>query len=279
MQRHWKSLNLCLLLFFEYGIRRQLCGAYCSVSELYMTDLCFDQNAEQNCESALNAALELDDKSSPDVVQAMANLRLSQNRGFEAVSYILESYARVKVGCEAMADLVGLSADDDEDGMESEVAGENAAKELKGEALEAANSLPGFEFRCQMSKLLLECGTILEDISEDAEKRTEQKKFCIEAAIQVLGSLLAENDEVIEIWFLLGCAFTSTEPKNVDSAKHYFENSLEMLQKVKKGLEQEMPSEEISASLADVTQKISDVQQRLDSLNGAGDTSSKMEED
>ena len=266
--------NYSTLLCFDGDIRRQLCGAYCSVSELYLTDLCCEPNAEQNCESALQTALELDDpQSSPDAVQAMANLRLSQNKGVEAVSYILDAYGRVKVGCEAMADLVGLGADD---GMESEAAGGNVAKELKGEALEGANSLPGFEFRCQMSKLLLECGSLLEDISEDAAKRTDQRKFCVEAAIQVLGSLLAENDEDIETWFLLGCAFSSTEPVNKDASKHYFETSLDMLEKGKKGMKREAPSEELNAAIANINQKIQDVKQRLESL--CGDTS-KMEED
>jgi len=261
------------------NFRRQLCGAYCSVAELYLTDLCFEPNAEKDCESALDAALLLDDpQSSPDAVQAMANLRLSQNRGLEAVTYILDSYSRVKVGCEAMADLVGLGEDT---GVESLNGEEHVAKELKGEALDAANSLSGFEFRCQMGKLLLECSSILEDTSEDASKRTEQRKFCVEAAIQVLGSLLAENDEVIEIWFLLGCAFSSTVPKNTDASQHYFETALEMLEKVMKGMKQEMgmtsaADDEMKESIADIDEKIKEVKQRLEGLGGSG---SAMEED
>ena len=234
--------------------------------------MCFDENAEQNCETALQAAMQLDDpQSSPDAVQAMANLRLSQNRGFEAVTFMMEAYKRVKVGCEAMSDLVGLGADND---FEEEK--ESIAKELKGDALEAANSLPGFEFRCQMAKLLLECSSILEDTSEDAEKRTEQRKYCIESAIQVLGSLMAENDEVIETWFLLGCAFSSMEPKNIEASKHYFETTIDMLDKVKKGLKQEMPTEEIKAEIDDVKQKLKDVKARLEALTSIEDTA--MEE-
>lgn len=253
-------------------LRRQLCGAYCSVAELFLTDLCFDENAEQNCETALQAAMQLDDpQSSPDAVQAMANLRLSQNRGFEAVTFMMEAYKRVKVGCEAMSDLVGLGVDND---FEEEK--EPIAKELKGDALEAANSLPGFEFRCQMAKLLLECSSILEDTSEDAEKRTEQRKYCIESAIQVLGSLMAENDEVIETWFLLGCAFSSMEPKNIEASKHYFETTIDMLDKVKKGLKQEMPTEDIKAEIDDVKQKLKDVKSRLEALTSIEDTA--MEE-
>jgi len=256
------------------NVRRQLCGGYCSVAELYLTDLCFEENAEQNCESALEAALKLDDPtSSPDAVQAMANLRLSQCRGFEAVAFMLEAYKRVKVGCEAMADLVGLGGDQ---GMNSEN-GERAAKELKGEALDATNSLPGFEFRCQMAKLLLECASILEDVTSDGAKRTEQRQGCVEGAIQVLGSLLAENDEVIEIWYLLGCTFESTEPKSDEASKYYFETALDMLEKVKKGLKREMPTDEVKDEIEDVKQKIKDIKQRLDEIAKTGDTA--MEED
>lgn len=250
-------------------IRRQLCGAYCSVAELYLTDLCYEPNAEQNCESALQEALKLDDpKSSPDAVQAMANLRLSQNRGPEAVACIIDSYNRVKVGIEAMADLVGLGTDKK---TESESM-ENVAKELKGEALDAANSLPGFEFRCQMSKLLLECGSCLEGTKE----KREQRQFCVEAAIQVLGSLLAENDEVIETWFLLGCAFSSIDPKNIDASKHYFETSLTMLENLKKTVRRGGLTAEVKAEVSDLNEKIKDVKRRLEALC---DDNSNMEED
>merc|ERR1712038_476026 len=117
--------------------RKQLCGAYCSMAELYLTDLCYEPNAEQECERSLTLALELDKLMvleqqqtvnnningsgsgsgstillTPDAVQAMANLRLCQNRCMEAVPYILDAYSRMKVGCEAMADLVGLGRED-----------------------------------------------------------------------------------------------------------------------------------------------------------------------
>ncbi len=49
-----------------------------------------------------------------------------------------------------------------------------------------------------------------------------------------------------------------------------------MLEKGKKGMKREAPSEELNAAVADVNQKIQDVKQRLESL--CGDTS-KMEED
>ena len=83
------------------------------------------------------------------------------------------------------------------------------------------------------------------------EKKEEQRMYCIEAAIQTLGSLMAENDEVIETWYLLGCAFqsiasvststsTATATHNhYDASKHYFDNTLQMLIKTKEQMEQQ----------------------------------------
>lgn len=272
--------------YFPFLVQRiQLCGAYCSVAELYLTDLCFEANAEHECESSLKAALELDEPtSSPDAVQAMANLRLSQNRGIEAVSYILEAYSRVKLGCEALADLVGLGIDNEMEGeLDTDDNAKSSAMELKGEALDAANALPGFEFRCQMAKLLLECAFILQDddssSSIDNDDHKERKTQCVESAIQVLGSLLAENDEVIEIWFLLGCAFSATDPKNNESSKYYFETALEMLEKLKKTLKCETQTAEIKAEIADVNQKIKDVQEKLKCIDDDDVNDTEMQQE
>lgn len=297
---------------------KQLCGAYCSIAELYLTDLCYEPNAEQECENALTLALELDKKQQlqmhsihgnnkdskdndalivlPDAVQAMANLRLCQNRFLEAIPFILDAYSRMKVGCEAMADLVGLGREISGE-VQNQVMTENSkdtvAKELGEDALKAANKLPGFEFRCQTAKILLECAANLEQSkskdneidqgqSIDYEKREEQRLYCIEAAVQTLGSLMAENDEVIETWYLLGCAFQSKSSDNFDLAKHYFENTLEMLMKTKDEIEQSsdmhmMENDEFNP-LTDIMEKIEDVEKKIKEVdqNILGD---KMDED
>ena len=228
---------------------------------------------------------------SPDVVQTMANLRLSQNRGLDAVQYILDAYSRMKIGCEALAELVGLGRGENGDitnpsNQTNNFEGEDdKAKELTDEALQAVNGLPGFEFRCQSAKILLECASVLDQQSKEAEDivsgnnemevrnrmGTEQRVSCVEAAIQVLGSLLAENDEVVEIWYLLGCAFASCTPSNSDAAKYYWESAVEMLLKVKEGMEQEVSGlsdenegkEDGKKELKDVMEKIEEVKQRI----------------
>lgn len=289
------------------GARRQLCASHCSVAELYLTDLCDEVDAESKCESYLKTALQLgDNESTPDATQAMANLRLCQSRGVEAIPYILEVYGRMKEAVSAMTDLVGLGCSENKSmkkdtSVDSHNADDIEAKELKDEVLHAAHKLPGFEFRCQTAKILLECASVLEQ-QEDLEKTdqlssypsesqskidmnddTEQRPYCIEAAIQVLGSLLAENDEVVEVWYLLGCAFASTMPKNIEAAKYYWETALELLGKIKKGIEKDTPmlkgdnGEDMQSEIGDVNVQIEELKMKLRDFEG--ETSNSMDVD
>ena len=268
--------------------RRQLGGAYCSILELYMTDLCFEPDAEEQCEAMLASAMAIDDGRAPDALQAKANLRLTQRRGEEAVHSILEAYGRMKIGCESMADLVGLGkVDGDEDKAARKKGGneedddddddEDAkAKELV--EIDAASALPGFEFRCQTSKILLECAAVLGDSDrggggvgvgdEDdvgSDENDARKNACVESAIQVLGSLLAENDEVVEVWYLLGCAFEATTPTNVDAAKYYWETALTMLAKVKEGMD--MAGDEVDDEEKQcIIDQTNEIKERVDAM-------------
>lgn len=58
-----------------------MCSA---VAELYLTDLCFEEDAESNCEIMVNKALELN-ADSVEAHQMQASLRLSQSRPDEAL--------------------------------------------------------------------------------------------------------------------------------------------------------------------------------------------------
>jgi hypothetical protein len=267
--------------------RRQLCAAHCSIAELYLTDLCEEPDAESLCEEALKLALAADEASSagastqsgneddqigsppPDALQTMANFRLSQSRAPEAMECILKAYDRMKVGCEAMSALVGLGSDNN--GNEN---GEGEGKSRELVEVEAASSLPEYNFRCQTVKIMLECATLLKNDSSVPEATTSQ---CVESAIQVLGSLLAENDEVIEVWYLLGCAFSACTPPNPDSAHYYWDNALTMLMKAKEGLEQAIDDGDDDAEneLEVVECQILDVKEKLgkasDSDNEGGD--------
>lgn len=267
--------------------RRQLCAALCSIAELYLTDLCEEPDAESLCEAAVNSALALDEASSttissesgngndpatmpqPDALQTISNFRLSQCRVPEAAVCILKAYERMKVGCEAMSALVGL-ADTDGD-AKGDVEMEAKSRELVD--VEAADSLPEYSFRCQTAKIMLECASLLDNADNDT------KNQCAESAIQVLGSLLAENDEVIEVWYLLGCAFMACTPSNDDSAHYYWESALSMLLKVKEDLEKSLEEDEDANDeyeLEVVESQIIEVKKKLGTYT---DESSEHEED
>lgn len=264
---------------FRNLLKQKLSGAYCNLAELYLTDLCEEETAETDCEHYLEKALQLKDGDGEplvDALQTMASLRLSQKeRQLEAVSFTLRAYEKQKVGSEALATLVGLQIDKKEydAGTDCKVREEAQSQELL--EVEAANNLPEFEFRCQTAKLLLECAALLKESGNgmnDSSNHSNQEDECITAAISVLGSLLAQNDEVVEIWFLTGCAFAVKTPPLIDTAKFYFERAKEMLTDIRKALKEEAQfidtSErpELNEQLEMNATQMNDVQLKLDEL-------------
>ncbi|KAI2498660.1 hypothetical protein MHU86_15837 [Fragilaria crotonensis] len=240
-------------------LQLHLVRAHCALAELYLTDLCFEENAEQECESHVQKALQLCDPPLVDALQAMASLRLSQQK--DATTYILQAYQNMKTGCEALAALVGLKEEEDDDNLEGNPHDTTGAMELT--EVDAVNSLPGFEFRCQTAKLLLECAATTESTN----------MTCVQAAIHVLGSLLAENDEIVEIWFLLGCAFDLLESPRL--AQHYWQQALDMLLKVQEQLKQDAEDDDddddVLEELNACEGQIGDIRNKLERIEQSGD--------
>jgi tetratricopeptide (TPR) repeat protein len=124
-------------------LRGQYCTGCCAVAELYMTDLCFADDAETQAQTALTNALQHADQSVPEPHQAMANLRLSQDRPAEAVPYIKE-----------------------------------AAKRLQT-AVENNDRLPDYGFRVSTAKVLLECSEVDTSCCDDALAVLSGKRWSI----------------------------------------------------------------------------------------------------
>lgn len=195
--------------------------------------------------------------------------------------HILKAYERMRFGCETLAEWVGLGLelkdDIEEDTMEGETSITKKANEWSEQQLQAVNNLPDFEVRCQAAKVLLECTSVLrQDVNNiDNSEEKSNANLCLQAAIQVLGSLLAQNDDVVEVWYLLGCAFQSCIPPNVDTARFYWEWALQMLVKLKEDMgndvDANMSDEELGQEqIQDVNGKIEDVQLQLSELNESG---------
>ncbi|DAZ92683.1 TPA: hypothetical protein N0F65_003478 [Lagenidium giganteum] len=80
-------------------IKKQICDAYCALGELYMTDLCDLDDAEARCEGHFQEAMKYD-IGLPEPTQALANLRLTQQRKDEAVPLLLETVRRLNEACD-----------------------------------------------------------------------------------------------------------------------------------------------------------------------------------
>ncbi|RHZ64213.1 hypothetical protein Glove_326g175 [Diversispora epigaea] len=74
----------------EENLNYKISTALCSMVEIYLTDCCFESNAELKCEEYLNQALEIDSNNS-EVYQILASVRISQQRNNEAKSALLKS--------------------------------------------------------------------------------------------------------------------------------------------------------------------------------------------
>ncbi|CAG8497277.1 297_t:CDS:2, partial [Paraglomus brasilianum] len=53
-------------------LRRKISSALCSMTEIYLTDCCFEPDAEMKCDLYLNQALDVDNES-PEVYQLLAS--------------------------------------------------------------------------------------------------------------------------------------------------------------------------------------------------------------
>jgi predicted Zn-dependent protease len=73
----------------------KLCRAYCNVADLFMTDLCFEPQAEAECERAMEAALRIDPNNA-EALQTLASVRISQQRNPDAVSLLVKSVSQWK---------------------------------------------------------------------------------------------------------------------------------------------------------------------------------------
>ncbi|XP_050730743.1 uncharacterized protein LOC127005685 [Eriocheir sinensis] len=72
------------------GLVRQVSTAYCSVAELFMTDLCDVEEAEEECRASITKAIEAD-PTNPEAYQHMASFLLVKQEAEEAKQYITKS--------------------------------------------------------------------------------------------------------------------------------------------------------------------------------------------
>lgn len=79
------------LLMMRVEKKRKLANALCGIVEVYMTDLSWEEDAEARCESLVTQAMTVEDETSPEVLQTLASVRLSQERKDDAQSALTRS--------------------------------------------------------------------------------------------------------------------------------------------------------------------------------------------
>ena len=169
-------------------IQAKLCTAYCALAELYLTDLCFEEDAEQSCQAALDQSMQYNTTNNHEPVQGLASLRLSQGLYTEASQLMHVAYERIV-------------------------------------ALQETDTPVDTELRLAAVRLLMECAP--------------HAASCADDALGLLSTLMREDDENVEIWFLMGVAFFQQTPPDLELSKQYLEKAGGMLDAVKKALQQE----------------------------------------
>ena len=169
-------------------IQAQLCTAYCALAELYLTDLCFEEDAEQSCQTALDQSMHFNTTNSHEPVQGLASLRLSQGLYTEASQLMHVAYERII-------------------------------------AVQESDAPVDTELRLAAVRLLME--------------GVPHAPACADDALGLLSTLMREDDENVEIWFLMGVAFFQQTPPDLELSRQYLEKAGEMLDAVKKAMQQD----------------------------------------
>jgi predicted Zn-dependent protease len=79
------------LLLLRVEKKRKLANALCGIVEVYMTDLSWEDDAEARCENLITQAMAAEDETSPEILQTLASVRLSQEKKEDAQAALTRS--------------------------------------------------------------------------------------------------------------------------------------------------------------------------------------------
>ncbi|KAI8384107.1 hypothetical protein BD560DRAFT_443945 [Blakeslea trispora] len=177
------------------SLASKISSALCSMTEIYLTDCCFEPEAEQKCEEYLSQAQQVD-ADHAETYQLLASVRLSQQRNEEAAAAL------------------------------------NRSMKLWIDREIGDPMIPIYDTRLALVKLLLECGmfehafTVLENLQKendevvdlwylygwtyyclgDDEERTQEEKIglwadardCLETSVKLYSMLGSDDDAMFE---------------------------------------------------------------------------------
>lgn len=172
--------------------KRKASTACCAAAEIFMTDLCDDEDAELQCAQWLERALQTD-QSNPEVYRLLADLRMCQEKPEEAREFVLKA-------CQLWNEELARLMNPDE--TETEPACEPASA--------AYSEIPSYESRISAAKILIELS----------------QPDLLDQAVNVLEQLLREDDSVLMTWYLLCFALKQQNPSNLAALEDAIEGAL-----------------------------------------------------
>ncbi|XP_060081597.1 uncharacterized protein LOC132560906 [Ylistrum balloti] len=169
----------------------EICNAYLSLAELYMTDCCMEEDADIKCEQYINQAVAIDSENA-EAYQMMASYQLSKENDEKATEMIKKSVSLW---------LPKYKAAD--------------KGEVPDEEFNPLELTPlSFDTRIAAAKIL-----------------TEVKEY--ETAVDVLEGLLDENDEVPQVWYMIGWSNYLQGQDYKENARYYLQQAKQVYEKIK----------------------------------------------
>ena len=212
---------------------RDLSGAFCSLAELFMTDLCDEEGAELRCDEFAAAAVAAD-VSNPEAHRVLADVRMCQARPDDALAPVLRS-VKLLEECyppddeeedDAGAELPAVDSDakaeadegDDAMALSAAAAAASASRSRRksggpsvatASAAVAAAAAAGDSSAQASARAALEFAALAKLTQLPPwESRLRLAQIAMELAayepaVSVLVRLLEEDDAAMEVWFLL----------------------------------------------------------------------------
>ncbi len=178
-------------------MKYQICNAYCSMCDIYMTDLCYEDNAEEMCITYMTEASTYD-VGAVEYLSTLASLRLSQTNNEEAVMYLLEAYKRIKY-------------------IYKELQTNDTLSQPDAAFLEMIT--PSLESKVCLAKMLLEAAQLMPG------------KACARKAGNILYICRMENDTDPEIMYLMGVALFTMNPPDYETSLEFLHLAQTTLEK------------------------------------------------
>ncbi|GMF99141.1 hypothetical protein B5S30_g5243 [[Candida] boidinii] len=162
----------------KYLIKKLNQGIF-SMIEIWMTDLCMEENAEIECENLINLSIKLDNKN-PETLSILSSIRISQQRSNDAKELICESWELFKLKLNNLKSASSKTIQDNEDEEEEEEEEEDV-NDINLETMELIQPL------ITLAKYAIELGLF-------------------EIAIEITGSIQNIDENSIESYYLEGFA-------------------------------------------------------------------------